>query len=167
MKPLCRPLPWDWGYHPFTRWGNDSERALIPGFAPADTGSCRTQDTTMVSSPEHGPASCHVSMPCSHQDSSAITQLDLIPDRGNCWKQGLQYKPSHWDQMHALLHSLLLLPTGCPGRAHSAPTGPEDAPQGALPSRPSPVRLPQLHPSSPSLTLHTTPTSPRPSIALG
>lgn len=95
----------------------DSERALIPGFAPAHTGSCRPQDTTVVSSTEHGPASCHVPMPCSHQGSSAITQLDLIPDRGNCWKQGLQHKPSHQDLVHALLHSLLLLPTGCPGRA--------------------------------------------------
>lgn len=63
--------------------GDDPERASTPGFAPADTGSCRPQDTTMVSSTGHGPASCHVSMPCSHQGSSAITQLDLTPDRGN------------------------------------------------------------------------------------
>lgn len=21
MKPLCRPLPWDWDHNPFSRWG--------------------------------------------------------------------------------------------------------------------------------------------------
>lgn len=68
----------------------------------------------------------------------------------------MQYKPSHQDLVHALLHSLLIPVAHWLPRqgSHSAPTGPEDAPQDALPSRPSPAWLPQLPPSSPSLMLH-------------